>query len=615
MLEYVDGKTLDEFCGSRPISEKLALSIGRQIAEGLVAIHQRGLLHLDLKPSNIMLTRAGVVKIIDFGLSRRMDEVSFEEIAGSPGYLAPERSADTPNKIGAATDVFGLGAVIYRMLSCRSPFAGKTKSETVLNSVRGKLSVAKWGVWNVSARTKILVNCCLARSPEHRPQTAEAVLKKIKSNQRYLHLRWLGSIGIVAAFTILMLAWLFPDPLAATNSLYSSASSAQSNSSKAVAQGEKAQLSTGRSATEATSSVKEVLLDSAPTITFDRLHDLALHWSIRHLRFGEFAAAERVQLETAEAVKKHFPDAIAYQQSCEVNARIFGSLEALGFESKLKIGSAANLTCLAWQQHDIANFSGNKDATLNLKKAWEDSREILDEDHGWTILCHGEYLLARLKDLEQPLPAQHEFDLQVRRLQHLYGGASRLEAELNFAMMRRLLNDLVQQGVSHAEVAKFSDEKKDQDPVLQLILKHGRRSAMVASQYYKERHLRQAGITSLVGNFEFYWMNNQEQAGEYCRNVLQICDETASTNSICMVQTLLIESERKIRSLKYAAACKHLRKARHIAQLLVSETRENTAELGDHQTRLCWMYLSKCNEKLKQLRSVGSPALDLEERL
>ena len=597
VLEYVDGKTLEEFCDERAVSEATALRIGRQIAEGLVAIHQRGLLHLDLKPTNVMITRTGVVKIIDFGLSRRMDEVSFEEIAGTPGYLAPERSADTPQKIGAATDVFGLGAVIYNMLTTRSPFAGKTKSETALNSVRGRLAVPRWGGWKVSTNTKKLVGSCLDRSPEHRPETAEAVLKKIKFNQRYLQLRKLFSIGLVVACSSLLLARLFPSPIVAAQSLYASLIAPQANTPIIVALGDRSGLGYPEHFPLANS-----LMEGDPPCVFERLHDHTRYMTARHLELSNFHMAEKAQLDTAQQVQKLFPDAIAYKRVCDTHARIFKSLAKLEFEDSSKIGSAASLLCQAWQLYESSKFPGNEKVTSNLKQAVEFSILALGEQHDWTTICQAEYMLAQLKDLGQPIPTKPKFDNQTQKLQKLYGGASRLEAELNFIMMQRLIRSWVQKGADHDTIAKSSKSQKENNLTLQRILRHGRRTALLAKHYYRGRHLRQAGMEALLGSFEFHWMNDAELAAEHCREVVCICENEAGVNSNCMVQALLVLTECKILDVDYRSAAKHLRQAEIIAAGLVSNTGKNGSDQDSHQAQLSRFYLGQCQEKIEQIR-------------
>ncbi len=129
VMEFVDGGTLRERM-KRPMNVGDFCTIGVQCTEALTAAHSRGIVHGDLKPANIMLTREGEVKICDFGLARRLpSSVGAAEsttttqygIAGTPAYLAPE--AVLERQVDERADIFSLGVVFYQMLAVRNPFA------------------------------------------------------------------------------------------------------------------------------------------------------------------------------------------------------------------------------------------------------------------------------------------------------------------------------------------------------------------------------------------------------------------------------------------------------------------------------------------------------------
>ena len=129
VMEFIDGVTLRERM-KRPMTVADFCTIAVQCTEALAAAHARGIVHGDLKPANIMLTRGGDVKICDFGLARRVpSSVGAAEtttttqhgIAGTPAYLAPEVVLEQPADERA--DIFSLGVVFYQMLAVRNPFA------------------------------------------------------------------------------------------------------------------------------------------------------------------------------------------------------------------------------------------------------------------------------------------------------------------------------------------------------------------------------------------------------------------------------------------------------------------------------------------------------------
>ncbi len=121
LLEYVDGKTLDEI--EAPQLGQLVL-IFSQVASALAHMHRRGVFHGDLKPSNIMLNKSGQVKLIDFGTAwvRGQDK---NRIQGTPQFIAPEQASE--KIVDEKTDIYNLGATMYRMFTGRFPQQGILK--------------------------------------------------------------------------------------------------------------------------------------------------------------------------------------------------------------------------------------------------------------------------------------------------------------------------------------------------------------------------------------------------------------------------------------------------------------------------------------------------------
>ena len=125
IMEYVDGNTLRKMGEGEPLAESVALDIVAQVAEAMEEAHQSKLIHGDLKPSNLMLEASGKVRIMDFGLARRIDPQSTESVVlddaqGTIAYLAPELLTGTrPNE---QSDVYSLGVVLYEMVTGGRPF-------------------------------------------------------------------------------------------------------------------------------------------------------------------------------------------------------------------------------------------------------------------------------------------------------------------------------------------------------------------------------------------------------------------------------------------------------------------------------------------------------------
>lgn len=130
VMEFIPGMTLSDKIAGRALPEKKVADVGAQLAKGLAAAHEQGLVHCDLKPGNVRLTRDGWVKILDFGLARLVRPVSPEfttesltetqMVSGTLPYMAPEQLRG--EKVDARTDLYALGVVLYEMATGRRPF-------------------------------------------------------------------------------------------------------------------------------------------------------------------------------------------------------------------------------------------------------------------------------------------------------------------------------------------------------------------------------------------------------------------------------------------------------------------------------------------------------------
>ena len=134
-MKFVEGGQLDEVVRRTPISIRHAAELIAKVARTVHYAHEHGILHRDIKPGNILLDNNSEPHLTDFGLARLLDAQSSVtrtiDVLGTPSYMAPEQAAGETTKLSKATDVYGLGAVLYQLLTGQPPFAGGTTYETI----------------------------------------------------------------------------------------------------------------------------------------------------------------------------------------------------------------------------------------------------------------------------------------------------------------------------------------------------------------------------------------------------------------------------------------------------------------------------------------------------
>jgi serine/threonine protein kinase/Tfp pilus assembly protein PilF len=134
-MKFVEGGQLDEVTRRTPISIRQAAELIVKVARTVHYAHEHGVLHRDVKPGNILLDQKGEPHLTDFGLARLVETESTVtrtlEVLGTPSYMAPEQACANNTQLTSATDVYGLGAVFYQLLTGHPPFAGGTTYETI----------------------------------------------------------------------------------------------------------------------------------------------------------------------------------------------------------------------------------------------------------------------------------------------------------------------------------------------------------------------------------------------------------------------------------------------------------------------------------------------------
>lgn len=200
-MKFIEGAQLDTVLRREPMTLRRAAELLVKIARTVQFAHERGILHRDIKPGNILLDQNGEPHLTDFGLARLIEQESTItnsfEVMGTPSYMAPEQAAGRVKEMTAAADVYSLGAVFYQMLTRQPPFAGGTTYETIRLVLECDPRDPRLWNPNVDADLATIALKCLEKDPAKRYPTAAALADDVERWLRHepIHAR---SIGIFA---------------------------------------------------------------------------------------------------------------------------------------------------------------------------------------------------------------------------------------------------------------------------------------------------------------------------------------------------------------------------------------------------------------------------------
>jgi serine/threonine protein kinase len=181
LLEFVSGETLEQM-GKPPID--LMMLVFAEVAGAVNYMHRAGVYHADLKPNNIMISRSGQVKVIDFGLAWFRGERK-GRVQGTVGYLAPEQMRD--RVVTTATDIFNFGATMYRMLTGRTATGGTAGGDAIV-STKVVISPAHELNPNIPLPLSELVSKCCESKPSKRPGSMADVETSLRTLLKDSHL-------------------------------------------------------------------------------------------------------------------------------------------------------------------------------------------------------------------------------------------------------------------------------------------------------------------------------------------------------------------------------------------------------------------------------------------
>ncbi len=180
VMELVDGITLKKYIEKKSrLSVKEAVSIAIQVAMGLEAAHNNGIIHRDIKPQNIMISREGKVKVTDFGIAKAATSNTItSNVMGSVHYTSPEQARGGYSD--AKSDIYSLGITLFEMLTGRVPFNGDTTVAIAIKHIQEELpSPAEYNDEIPISVEKIVLKCC-QKSPDRRYQSAAELITDLK---------------------------------------------------------------------------------------------------------------------------------------------------------------------------------------------------------------------------------------------------------------------------------------------------------------------------------------------------------------------------------------------------------------------------------------------------
>jgi serine/threonine protein kinase/tetratricopeptide (TPR) repeat protein len=196
-MKFIEGGQLDEVVRREPMPIRRAVELIAKVARTVHFAHEHGILHRDIKPGNVLLDANGEPHLTDFGLARLIETESTVtrtlEVLGTPSYMAPEQAVGNNAQLTSATDVYGLGAVFYQLLTGHPPFAGGTTYETIRLLLDTEPRQPR--LWNPKVDRDLSTIClkCLEKDPKRRYPSALALTEDLE--------RWLKHEPIQARRT------------------------------------------------------------------------------------------------------------------------------------------------------------------------------------------------------------------------------------------------------------------------------------------------------------------------------------------------------------------------------------------------------------------------------
>ena len=190
VMDYIEGMTLEKYINSvtGPIPSEVAMAMIKEIAAAIGYAHQKeipipgynGVFHLDIKPSNILISDAGKVMVIDYGISQGNSEDRMDQIVGSLMYMAPEQ-LELGTALDHRTDIYSLGVLLHQMLTASTPYSSKNTQEEIIEKIQNKPLERLVNVYpHVDNRMQKIIDTATSKNPNKRYQSCEALINDLK---------------------------------------------------------------------------------------------------------------------------------------------------------------------------------------------------------------------------------------------------------------------------------------------------------------------------------------------------------------------------------------------------------------------------------------------------
>lgn len=182
-MDFIEGESLSDIIDRGPLEIDRAISIVKDICGGLEYAHRLGVVHRDIKSSNILIDKDGTPKITDFGLAKCMDSITVitrtGSLLGTPSYMSPEQAKGQLGRIGPRSDIYSLGVVFYKMLTGRNPFEGESTVEIYQNILTVDPPPPSHDRPQINKKIDQICMKCLKKDAFQRFKTAEALAKEL----------------------------------------------------------------------------------------------------------------------------------------------------------------------------------------------------------------------------------------------------------------------------------------------------------------------------------------------------------------------------------------------------------------------------------------------------